>query len=110
MLQIIGTKKSRESEKAERFVKERRLPYQFIDISIKNLSEKEWKSILSSVSDPDLLIDKTSAYYRKNGYVWREYDAVEELIMHPELLILPILRQSGRAVAGFDPSFMEEKN
>ena len=108
MLQIIGTKKSRECAKAERFAKERRIPYQFIDITQRNLSEKEWKSVLSSVSDPDSLIDKSSAYYKKNGYEWREYDAAEELIMHPELLTLPVLRRDGRAVAGFDHSFLEE--
>ena len=40
--------------------------------------------------------------YRKNGYEWREYNPVEELIMHPELLKQPVLRNGGKVVCGWD--------
>ncbi len=108
MLQIIGNRKSRDTARAERFAKERRIPYQFVDITKRSLSEKEWRSILGSADDLYLLVDTESSFYRKNGYAWREYDPAEELIMHPELLVMPVLRAGGRVHPGFSPEFIEE--
>lgn len=83
MLQVIGTAKSKDTQKAVRYLKERNIPFQFVDLTRYSLSPKEWKSILSSVSDTDDIIDKESQYYKKNGYAWREYDPEEEVILHP---------------------------
>ena len=102
MLQVIGTARSKDTQKAIRYLKERSLPFQFVDLGSRTLSEKEWKSLLASVSDASLLVDTASAYYRKNGYEWREYNPVEELIMHPELLKQPVLRNGGKVVCGWD--------
>lgn len=108
MLQIIGTKKNRESAKAERYAKERGISYQFVDLTKKELSEKEWESILDSADNVSDLIDKNSSYYKKNGYEWRDYNAAEELVQHPELLMLPVLRSGNKAFSGFSPEFIEE--
>ncbi|MBO8469939.1 MAG: glutaredoxin [Spirochaetes bacterium] len=102
MLQVIGTAKSKDTQKAVRYLKERNIPFQFVDLTRYSLSPKEWKSILSSVSDTDDIIDKESQYYKKNGYAWRDYDPEEEVILHPELLVLPVLRKDGKAVVGWD--------
>ena len=102
MLQVIGRAGSKDTQKAIRYLKERRIPFQFVDLDKHKLSEKEWKSIFASSSDAECLIDKESAYYKKNGYSWREYDAEEELKEHQELLVLPILRNNGKAAAGWD--------
>ena len=109
MVEIIGTKKDRETAKAVRYMKERRIPFSFIDLSERGeLPGKIWKSIFSSVSDPSELIDKSSRFFRDNGYEWREYDAREELIGHPELLVIPVLRCGMKAHAGFSESFLKE--
>ena len=102
MLQVIGTSKSKDTQKAVRYLKERNIPFQFVDLTKYSLSPREWKSILSSVSDTGDIIDKNSQYYKKNGYAWREYDPAEEAMLHPELLLLPVLRKDGRAVVGWN--------
>ena len=108
MIQIIGTKKSKETQKAIRFCLESRIAYQFVDLKDRDLSKREWESIIASTRDKEALIDTDSDYYKKNGYSYREYDPVEEVILHPELLTLPVLRCGGRVALGFDKEFIKE--
>lgn len=107
MLQIIGTNKCKETQKAVRYFKEHRYPFQFVDLKERELSAKEWESIFNSNEAKDC-IDTESAYYKKEGYSWREYDAKEELKAHIELLKTPILREKNRAIVGFDTSKLKE--
>ena len=97
MLQIIGRNKDKNTRAAIRWVKERRIEYQFIDLDERKLAMKEWNSIFQSTEDAEELIDKDSQYYKKNGYAWRDYDAKEEVMEHTELLVLPILRNGMKA-------------
>jgi arsenate reductase-like glutaredoxin family protein len=101
MIQIIGTKKCKETAKAIRSCKERNLPFQFVDLAQRSLSEGEWDSLFRTF-EPLSLIDSESAYYKKQGYEYREFDPREELVEHPELLKTPILRSKGRVHACFD--------
>lgn len=109
MLQIIGTKKDKDTAKAERYLKECRIEYQFVDLDRYELKKKEWDSIFNSVDDLFSLIDKNSAYYKKKGYDYLEYDPKEELIEHPELLKKPVLRRGNKAVIGVDKDFMRNE-
>ncbi|HKL57114.1 MAG TPA: hypothetical protein VJ854_01840 [Sphaerochaeta sp.] len=107
MLQIIGTKKCKETAKALRACKERSIPCQFVNLSERSLSEGEWASLFQSIPDEDL-VDTSSPYYTKQGYQYREFSPQEELKEHPELLKTPVLRIKGRAHAGFDlPKLIE---
>ncbi len=101
MLQIIGTKKCKETAKALRSCKERSIPFQFVNLAERSLSEGEWTSLFQSIPDEDLL-DTSCAYYTKEGYRYREFSIPEELREHPELLKTPVLRIRGKAHAGFD--------
>ncbi len=109
MIQIIGTLSSKETQKAIRYMKERRKEFQFVDLKERKLAPKEWESIFSSSSE-DEFIDKESKYYIKNGYSYRDYDPKEEVQEHIELLRLPILRNRNRAKVGFDRDFLEENS
>ncbi|NCC64767.1 MAG: hypothetical protein EOM15_08940 [Spirochaetia bacterium] len=106
MVQIIGTKKCKETAKAIRACKERKLPYQFVDLQERELSEGEWRSIFLAY-DPASLIDESSAYYKKEGYSYRSYDSQEELRAHPQLLKTPLLRCKNRVHLGFDLTVIE---
>ena len=44
-IQIFGTKKCRDTRKAERFFKERGIKYQFIDMKEKGMSKGEFNSV-----------------------------------------------------------------
>ncbi|MGN0906589.1 MAG: arsenate reductase family protein [Bullifex sp.] len=107
MLQVIGRASCRETQKTVRWLSERRCEYQFVDLSKRKLSEKEWKSIFSSCM-PDEYIDTECKYFAKNGYSWRDYDPEEEVMEHPELLRTPILRVREKAKAGFDEEFLRK--
>ena len=56
-IQIFGTKKSFDSKKAERYFKERRIKYQYIDMKEKGLSKGELASVAQAVGGLDALID-----------------------------------------------------
>jgi len=100
-LQLFGRRKNRETQRAERWLKERRIEFHFVDLDEKTLSPGELDSIARSVGGHETLIDSGSAEYLKGGWAHRNFDAREELLAHPALLKLPILRAAPKAVAGF---------
>lgn len=108
MLQIYGTAKCKETQKAIRYCKERRIEHQFIDLNKYELKAKEWDSIFNN-NNPEDCINKNSDYYKKNGYAWREYDPVEELKEHQELLVTPILRVKTKAILGLNEKFLMDE-
>ena len=107
MIQIIGTKKCKETAKALRFCKERSIAFQFVDLSKRGLSDGELDSILSQV-DEKSLVDTSSPYYVKNGYAYREFSVREEVAEHPLLLKTPIIRHKGKAIIGMDPDMIQK--
>jgi arsenate reductase-like glutaredoxin family protein len=97
MLQIIGTKKCILTKKALRYCKERSIEHQFVDLLQRSLSDGEWTKVFQQINSEDL-IDSSSLYFKKQGYSYREYEAQEELLEHPELLKTPLLKQKNRVV------------
>ena len=56
-IQIFGARKSFDTKKAERWFKERRIRYQYIDLDSKGLSPGEYRSIRAAVGY-DALVDR----------------------------------------------------
>ncbi|NCC63567.1 MAG: hypothetical protein EOM15_02775 [Spirochaetia bacterium] len=106
MIQIIGTKKCKETAKAVRACKERKLAYQFVDLHERELSKGEWHSVFLAYN-PASLIDESSTYFKKEGYSYRSYDPQEELQEHPQLLKTPLLRCKNRVHLGYDLAIIE---
>jgi len=50
MIQIFGTNKSFDCKAAQRFFKERRIPFQFIDLKEKEMSAGEFDSVVSAIA------------------------------------------------------------
>lgn len=48
-IQIFGSSKSFDTKKAERWFKERRIKYQYIDVPSKGLSPREYQSVKQKV-------------------------------------------------------------
>ena len=61
-IQIFGSKKSNDSKKAERWFKERRIPYQYIDLYAKGLSLGEYRSVKAAVGFDALIDTRCDAY------------------------------------------------
>jgi arsenate reductase len=105
-LQIFGTRKCQETRKAERWFKERRVPYQLIDLNQKGASPGELRKIASAVGGVDKLIDREGTRYLERGlkYAAPTGPRIEQaLVDDPLLLRTPIVRSGDRATIGFVP-------
>ncbi|THB66655.1 MAG: glutaredoxin [Spirochaetaceae bacterium] len=108
-MQIFGTKKCKASQKAERWLKERNISFQLIDITQKAMSPRELDSVAAAAGGYDKLIDQDSALYKKKGFAWMEYDAREELLENPGLMRTPVIRRPpNQAIVGFDPAALQK--
>ena len=61
-IQIFGMKKSFDTKKAERWFKERRIKYQYIDLESKGLSAGEYRSVKAAVGYDALVNQNCRAY------------------------------------------------
>ena len=57
MIQIFGKSKCFDTRKAERYFKERRIPFQRIDLAEKGFSRGELRSVIQAVGSADILLD-----------------------------------------------------
>lgn len=103
-IQIYGVKKCFDTKKAERYFKERRIKYQFIDLTIKGLSKGELQSVKSAVGLMNL-IDKESKQYEKLNIQHIMNSSVKEelLLNNPKLYKTPIVRNGKKATVGYEP-------
>ena len=101
-IQIIGTKKCRETQKTERYFKERNIAYHFVDLNQRALSPGELQSVVRAIG-ADALIDSDSKIYNKKGMQYMDFDPVEELSENPLLMRTPVVRDGHKAVLGYDP-------
>ena len=101
-IQLFGRRKCRDTQKAQRFFKDRGIAYQFVDLNVKPMSPGELKSVVA-VIDAEKLIDSDSAAYRKRGMAWMQYEPQQELAEHPQLMRTPVVRCGADATVGFDP-------
>jgi arsenate reductase-like glutaredoxin family protein len=90
--QIIGRTRSHAYRRCERFFQERGIPYQTRDPVAKPLSPKELETIARAVGGFTTLIDESSKRYETRGLAYMEFDAREELVEDPMLLVAPIVR------------------
>ena len=104
-IQIFGTKKDFDTKKAERFFKERNIPYQFIDMKEKGLSKGEFNSVCQAVGGLDNMIDATCKDKDLLALVRyiSEEDRVEKVLENQKVLKNPIVRNGRLATIGYQP-------
>lgn len=104
-IQIFGTKKSKDSQKAERFFKERGIKFQYVDMKIKGLSKGEFESVLKAVGGLEAMIDrncKDKDLLALVTYIAEE-DRAEKVLENQSVLLLPIVRNGKQATVGYQP-------
>ena len=106
-IQIIGTKKCRETQKAERFFKERKIAFHFRDLNEKGIAKCELDNISRSVPVEEL-IDKEGKQFQKRGLQYMVYNIEDELLNDSLLLKTPIVRNEGKATVGYQPDIWKE--
>ncbi len=105
-LQIFGTRKCPDTRKAERFFRERRIPFQRIDLEEKGISPGELRSVAAAVGT-DALIDRESRSFKDKGLAWQDFDPEKEALAEPRILKTPIVRDGKRATVGYAPKLWD---
>lgn len=108
-IQIFGTKKSFDTKKAERWFKERRIKYQFIDLKEKGMSKGELTSVAQYTGGVEALINpkaKDEDLLALLKYI--PADArMEKLLENQHVLMEPIVRNGKKATVGYKPEVWE---
>ena len=102
IIQIFGTKKCKETQKAMRFFKERKIEIQFIDLTQKGMSRGEIKKVSSTIGI-DNLINKESDAFLNKGLRYASYDGEDILFKYPQIMVTPVVRCGNKASVGFAP-------
>lgn len=101
-IQIFGTKKCQDTRKAERYFKERAIPYHFVDLTIRGLSKGELDKVKAAVGLENL-INTAGKEYAKRNLKYIVHDVEEVLLAHPLLFKTPIVRNGPKATVGYRP-------
>lgn len=101
-IQIFGTSKCQHTRKAQRFFKERGIPFQYIDLAVKGLSKGELNSVRAVVGIENLMDTQGQRYARRN-LKYLTHDPEEELLTDPLLFKTPIVRNGQKATVGYTP-------
>lgn len=104
-IQIFGKSKCFDTKKAERYFKERRIKYQFIDLVRFGMSGKEFDSVLRGVGGIDNLIDwdGNSQEITLMKYMDDKRAKEDKVFDAPELMKTPIVRNGKQATVGYCP-------
>ena len=106
-IQIFGTRKCRETQKAERFFKERGIKFHFRDLSEKGISKGELENIKKVTSIEDIL-DSEGKQFKKRNLKFMMYNSEEELLNDPLLFKTPIVRNGYLVTVGYQPNTWKE--
>ena len=101
--------KNFDTQKAERFFKERRIPYQRIDTLKYGIGRRELETI-AAATGLDALCDKESKAFRESviAYTQSRETILAGLMEKPQLLRLPIVRNGKKATVGVCPDVWEK--
>ena len=104
-IQVFGTKKSFDTKKAQRYFKERRVRFQFVDLKEKGMSRGERESVARAVGGVDALVDPKA----------KDQDLVallahlapdqkfDKLLENQHVLAEPVVRNGRQATVGYAP-------
>lgn len=104
-IQIYGKAKCFDTKKAERYFKERRIKYQFIDLKKYGMSKGEYNSIKRAVGSMQELLDTSSKEYEScfMQYLASDETREEKLLENQGMFKTPIVRNGKLATVGYCP-------
>ena len=104
-IQIFGTKKSADTRKAQRFFKERRIRFQFVDMKEKELSKGEFRSVMQAVGGLENMLDpdcKDKDLLALVTYLAEDQKA-DKVFENQSIIKQPIVRNGKQATVGYQP-------
>lgn len=103
-IQIFSIKKCFDTQKAERYFKERKIKYQLVDINKMGLSKGEFESVRNAVGLENMINIQAKEYTALNMDKIRIESVKAELLFNnPKLYKTPIVRNGRKATIGFMP-------
>ena len=104
-IQIFGKSKCFDTKKAERYFKERRVKYQFVDLIKYGLSGKEFDAVVRGVGGIDNLIDWNSKSQEITLMKYMDSTVAKEdkVFDDPSLIRTPIVRNGKQVTVGYCP-------
>ena len=104
-IQIFGTKKSFDTKKAQRYFKERRIKFQFIDLKQKEMSKGELQSVMRAAGGIDALVNEGAQDQDTVALVQHlaESQRFDKLLENQQVLAEPIVRNGRAATVGYQP-------
>ena len=109
-IQIFGTKKCKDTRKAERFFKERGIKYQFVDMKEKGMSKGEFNSVAQANGGVMTMLDpaaKDQDALKLVEYIADE-DKIEKILENQHLIKTPIVRNGKQSAVGYQPDIWKE--
>ena len=108
-IQIFGKSKCFDTKKAERYFKERRIKYQYVDLLRFGLSGKEFDSVLRAVGGIDKLIDWESKSQEVTlmKYMDDKIAKEDKVFDDPSLMKTPVVRNGKQATVGYCPEIWQ---
>ena len=104
-IQIFGTKKCNDTKKAQRYFKERGIKFQFIDMSEKEMSKGEFRSVAQAVGGTNAMINENCK--DKDALVLVKYisedEKEEKLLANQQVIKTPVVRNGKQASVGYVP-------
>ncbi len=109
-IQIFGKSKCFDTKKAERWFKERRIPFQSIDLIRFGISGREFDSVLRAVGGIDHLIDWNGKSQEITNMKYMDDPRAKEdrVFDDPSLMKTPIVRNGKQATVGYCPEIWAE--
>ena len=101
-IQIFGRAKCFDTKKAERYFKERRIKYQFVDIIKFGMSRGELNSVKNAVG-LEAMINTEDEDYPLLKYLAGNEAKLEKIFETPYLIKTPIFRNVMQATFGYCP-------
>lgn len=103
-IQIFGVSKCFDTKKAERYFKERKIKYQYIDLLRYGLSRGEFTGVMAAVGLKDMIDTGAREYQTLNmAHFGLRSTAEETLFKNPKLYRTPIVRNGKQATVGYCP-------
>ncbi len=108
-IQIFGKSKCFDTKKAERYFKERRIKYQFVDLLRYGLSGKEFDSVIAGLGGIDRLIDWEGKSEAVTLLKYMEDATAKEdkVFEDPRLMKTPIVRNGKKVTVGYCPEIWQ---
>jgi len=103
VIQIFGSLKSHETNKAIRFFKERSIEIHFVDLAEKGITIGELENISKKIP-VEKLIDNDSKVYKRLNLNFMIFDPASKILENPLILKTPITRFGKEVSVGYEPA------